>query len=117
MNRRITLFGELSKNKIMFMMIFPACLYFIMFNYLPMVGLILAFKEYTFSGGILGSPWAGLKNFKFLFIAGSFGGVLRNTILYNVAFMVASHTSQVLFAIFIAEITGKFFKRGINAES
>lgn len=110
-NKKITLYSELSKNKIMFAMLVPACLFFIVFSYLPMTGIVLAFKDYNFQDGIFGSPWSGLKNFRFLFIAGSFGNVIKNTVLYNIAFMVIGNIAQVLFAIFISEITGKIYKR------
>ncbi len=109
--RKGSLLAELSKNKLMFMMIIPALVFFIIFSYLPMAGLVLAFKDYNFRDGIFGSPWVWFKNFKFLFIAGSFGGVLRNTVLYNLAFMITCNIAQVLFAIFISEIAFRAFKR------
>ena len=111
MNRKITLYSEFKKNKLMFIMLIPVCLFFLLFSYLPMGGLILAFKEYTFKDGIFGSPWVGLANFKFLFIAGSFGAVIKNTILYNIVFMITSNIAQVLFAIFISELVSKIYKR------
>ncbi len=109
--RKASLLHELSSNRVLFLMILPALLFFIVFSYLPMAGLVVAFKDFNFRDGILGSPWVGLKNFRFLFIAGSFGGVIRNTILYNIAFMVTCNVAQVLFAIFISEIAFRSFKR------
>ena len=111
MIKKPTLYSELSKNKIMFLMLVPVLLYFIIFSYLPMTGIVLAFKNYNFRDGIFGSPWSGLDNFKFLFIAGSFGTVIKNTILYNIAFMITCNIAQILFAIFISELASKIYKR------
>ena len=58
----------IKKNMIFIIMIAPSLLYFFIFNYIPMSGLILAFKKYNHLGGIFKSPWIGLANFKFLFI-------------------------------------------------
>ncbi len=109
--KRVSLRSELARSKVLFLMILPAMAFFIVFSYLPMAGLIVAFKDFNFRDGILGSPWVGLKNFRFLFIAGSFGGVIRNTILYNVAFMITSNIAQVLFAVFVSEMAFRAFKR------
>lgn len=69
-------------------MLAPALLYVIIFSYVPMTGIVLAFKNYQYAGGIYGSPWTGLDNFKALLVAGKLGQVTRNTLLYNIAFLV-----------------------------
>lgn len=70
----------------MLLMVLPAVLYFLIFNYLPMPGIILAFKRFNYAQGIFASPWAGLENFRFFFGSGDAWFLTRNTILYNVAF-------------------------------
>ena len=78
----------LRKHWLLFVMLLPATAYAIIFSYTPMTGIILAFKNYQYSGGIYFSPWVGLENFKFLQIAGKLGMVTRNTLLYNAAFIL-----------------------------
>ena len=67
----------------MLLMVLPAVLYFLIFNYLPMPGIILAFKRFNYAQGIFASPWAGLENFRFFFGSGDAWFLTRNTILYN----------------------------------
>jgi putative aldouronate transport system permease protein len=104
-------FHELSKHRIKFLMLTPAIFYFVIFAYLPMVGLIIAFKNFTYSGGIFSSPWVGLANFKFFFVTGQALNVTKNTILYNLAFITVNNTLQILCAILITELAGKYFKK------
>ena len=61
------------KNWMLLFMLLPALLYVIVFSYIPMSGLVLAFKRYQYAGGIYGSPWVGLDNFKALMVAGKLG--------------------------------------------
>lgn len=92
-------------------MILPAIIFFVVFGYLPMVGSIIAFKEYNMKGGIFFSPWVGLYNFKFFFISGQAWLVTKNTILYNLAFMVSTTVLQMTMAIFLAEMTSKLYRK------
>ena len=73
----------LLKNKILLLMLLPALIYVIVFSYLPMAGIVLAFKNYRYADGIFGSPWVGLDNFKFLFVSNKIWQLTRNTLLYN----------------------------------
>ena len=66
----------------------PAILYLFVFNYLPMFGAVMAFKDYTYRSGIFGSPWAGLRHFEYFFTSNDAVRVLRNTVLYNLWFMI-----------------------------
>lgn len=101
----------LRKNRVLLMMLIPAFLYFFIFSYLPMSGAIVAFKSYNFREGIFGSPWVGFSNFEYFFKSGQAWTVTRNTILYNVVFIVVNTVLQMGLAIFISEIGGKYFKK------
>lgn len=92
-------------------MLLPSVVFFIVFAYIPMPGIILAFKRFTYKGGIFGSPWVGLDNFRFFFMSGDAFRVTRNTILYNLAFLVVNTVLQCGVAILIAEIRNKVFKK------
>ena len=92
-----------------YVMILPGLIYLFFNNLMPLPGLVLAFKNYNARGGIFGSPWAGLQNFKYLF-ANDAWYITRNTILYNVAFIIVNTTLSVLVAIVLSEMTSKVKK-------
>lgn len=88
----------------------PAILYKLIFNYLPMLGLVIAFKQYRYDLGIWGSEWIGLKNFEFFFKSDSALTVTRNTILYNMSFIVLTLLFALTFAILLNEIPRRWIK-------
>lgn len=106
-----TFWKDLKAYKVLLLMIAPAVIYFFIFSYIPMAGIVIAFKRFTYDGGVFGSPWCGFENFKFFFSSGDAFRVTRNTILYNLAFMVVNTVLQIAIAIMIAEIPGKYFKK------
>lgn len=94
-----------------FFMALPGLIYLIINNYLPMFGLIMAFKKVNFSLGILASPWCGLSNFKFLFATSDAWIATRNSILYNLFFIIANNFCGIFVAILLNEIKSKFFTK------
>ncbi len=104
-------FHEIYKNKVLYLMFLPVALYFIIFAYLPMGGIVLAFKEFNIRDGIFFSPWNGIENFKFFFASGKALQVTKNTIGYNVIFLVCYTIFSITTAIMISEITSKWFKK------
>lgn len=100
----------LAYRPLLLMLLIPFA-YIIIFNYLPMGGIVLAFKDYKYADGIFGSPWVGLKNFSFFFISGAAGRVIRNTFLYNLSFILIGVVVEVGFAVILNEVIGKFFKK------
>ena len=93
------------------LMALPAILWFIVFAYLPMGGLVLAFKTFNYNDGIFGSPWSGLENFRFLYQSGTLLRLTVNTILFNMAFLITSIVLQITAAVFLSEMAGKWFKK------
>lgn len=89
----------------------PGMAYLIVNNYIPMLGIIIAFKKLDYAKGILGSKWIGLSNFKFLFSTPDAWVMTRNTLLYNLAFIVFGTIFAVALAIMMNEITGRFFAK------
>jgi len=89
---------RLKKYRVLYLLTLPAVIYLIVNNYMPMIGLTLAFKKYSFAKGIFGSAWCGLKNFSFLFGSKWASIMFRNTIGYNLVFIVTG----TVFAIFVA---------------
>ncbi|AIQ72502.1 MULTISPECIES: ABC transporter permease subunit [Paenibacillus] len=103
---------NIMNNKIMLLMVLPGALWFLFFSYLPMIGTIIAFKEYRFSrdgfwASIINSKWVGLDNFKFLFTTNDAYIITRNTLLYNGAFILLGLILSVLMAIVLSEIVNK----------
>lgn len=95
----------------LYVMAFPGLLYLLINNYLPMFGLVIAFKNIDFRKGILGSDWAGLENFRYLFSTSNAYLITRNTILYNLLFITLGILFQVTLAILLNEVRKKFFLR------
>ncbi len=92
-------------------MITPVMAYFVLFSYIPMVGIYYAFTRYNMQGGLFGSPFVGLKNFEFLFTSGTIAKITANTVLYNLAFILIGSLVEITVAIMLAEITNKVFKK------
>lgn len=92
------------KNLPLLLIALPGILYLIINNYIPMLGVFLAFKDYSFLKGIFGSDWCGFDNFKFLFQTKDALIMTRNTILYNVAFIVIGTVMSIMIAIFMCEL-------------
>ena len=105
------LFREISASKALLLMLLPAVIYFLVFAYIPMAGIILAFKEYDYSLGIFNSPWNGFTNFKFFFIGGAAWKLTRNTLLYNLAFIITGNILQLAAAIALSEMRRLRFKK------
>ncbi|ESL01795.1 ABC transporter, permease protein [Catonella morbi ATCC 51271] len=103
--------AEFKKNKPLFVMILPAVVLTVVMAYLPMSGLILAFKNYRFDLGVFGSDWNGIENFRYLFESGTGWLITKNTIVYNLVNLITSQLLAILIAIFISEINKKFFKK------
>ena len=106
-----SLWRTVVQNKTLIVMCLPAILFFFVFAYMPMPGAYIAFTNFQYNKGIWGSPFVGLQNFKFLFISGQLALLLRNTVLYNIAFIVVGNVLQLTFAILLNEVQSKLFKK------
>lgn len=102
---------SISKNKTLLLMLMPAVIHVFIFSYLPMGGIVMAFKQFKYQLGIFKSPWVGFNNFRFFFLSGQAITVTRNTILYNLAFLVVNTSLEVIFAVILSEISAKHFKK------
>lgn len=105
-------FRTLFKNKVMLFMVLPGAAWFLFFSYLPLVGMIAAFKEYRFSregfwASLINSENVGWRNFEFLFSTDAAYIITRNTLLYNIAFILLGLVFSVALAIILSEIVNK----------
>lgn len=103
--------GKVVKYRTLLLMLLPSALLVLIFSYIPMGGLIMAFERFNYADGIFKSPWVGLENFKFFFESGKALSVTKNTALYNLAFIAVNTTLEILFAIILSEMTGKWLKK------
>jgi putative aldouronate transport system permease protein len=92
-------------------MTLPGLAYLVINNYIPMAGLVIAFKDFNYANGIFGSRWAGLKNFEFLFRTHDAFVITRNTVLYNAAFIVINTIVAIVTAILLSEVTKRILMR------
>jgi putative aldouronate transport system permease protein len=112
MNMLRNLGKDINKNKAFLLMVLPGTLWFFLFSYLPMPGVIIAFKQLSFRGNgffsnLMQSKWVGFKNFEFLFRTHDAYVITRNTVLYNLTFIVLGLICSVAMAIILHEIASK----------
>lgn len=93
------------------LMILPGMIYIIINNYIPMAGILIAFKKIDYAKGVFKSGWNGIENFKYLFSTRDAFVITRNTILYNVAFIILSTILGLVVGIFLSEIVLKGFQK------
>lgn len=108
-------FRDTWKHRAYLVMALPAVLVLLFFNYIPMAGLVLAFKKFDYTKGIWGSPFIGLDNFKFLFQSrGDFTRITRNTLMYYVIFTAVGTFLNIVLAIaidqYVFKRAGKFMQ-------
>lgn len=109
--RKLSLIGRIWSVRTLLVMCTPAIIFFLIFSYLPMPGLYIAFIDYNYSSGIFHSPFIGLDNFRFLIQSGDLWKLTFNTVAYNVAFILIGNICQITVAILLNEIRSKWFKK------
>ena len=94
-----------------YLMMLPAIIYLLINNYLPLAGIVLAFEEYSVKGGIFGSKFVGLNNFTYLFQTKDAWIITRNTLLYNLAFIIIGTIFSIFIAVVMSEVRGRRAKK------
>lgn len=105
------------KYKYLVLLFIPAILYYGIFHYGPMYGLVIAFKDYTFIKGIKGSPWIGFENFRLVLTAKSFKEVFGNTLIISGYKLLLSFPMTIIFALLLNEIKALKFKKIVQTLS
>jgi putative aldouronate transport system permease protein len=103
-------FSELYRNKTLYLMFIPIVIYYVLFAYVPMLGIVVAFKEFDFKHKFF-SPWNGLDNFQYFVKSGKMWLVTQNTLVYNTVFLVCYTVFSIAVAVLVAEMAGKWFKK------
>lgn len=104
-------------NRAVYLMAIPIILYFLIWNYLPMVGIALAFEDYSARGGFLFSKWIGLKNFVDFFKSYYLWRLLRNTLILSVGNMIINFPAPIILALLLNEMENQVFKKVIQTIS
>ena len=102
---------SVKKNYVFWMMLLPSLALLIMFAYVPMFGILVAFRDFNFRDGLWSSPWVGMQNFMFLFNSGRLWLLIQNTLLYNVIFIISGTVTALALAIMISEVKNRYFKK------
>lgn len=108
---------ELSKNYELYLMFLPVFVFFLIFAYKPMYGILMAFQNYSPSKGVLGSPWVGFLHFKTFFNSFYFGRLLKNTLTISLCSIVFGFPAPILLALLMNEIKNKTFKKTVQTIS
>ena len=110
LNKR-TWWQTFKKYRVLTLLCLPAIVFFFAFNYMPLPGIYVAFVKYNYRKGIFGSPFVGLKNFAFLAKSGKLLSLTRNTVLYNLAFIILGNVLAVFISIILNEVQSRWFKK------
>ena len=105
---------QYRRHKGLLLLVAPGLAFFLVFNYLPMFGLVLAFKEFRLSAGILGSEWSGLENFSRLFGGADFPNALRNTVTISLLRLLFGFFAPIILALMLNEIRVSWYKRTVQ---
>lgn len=116
-SRSSRLWRDLKAHVTPLIMLLPAIILLVLFNYVPMGGVVLAFKKYNVTAGIWGSPWVGLDNFNKFFDSIYAGRIISNTIILNLLGIAVGFVVTVTFALLLNEVAQEGFKRVVQTIS
>ncbi|MFD0713058.1 ABC transporter permease [Paenibacillus sp. GCM10027626] len=106
-----------KQYRVLLLMMIPAIVYYIIFHYLPMYGVLLAFKDFKITQGILHSPWAGFEHFSKIIDDSYFYTVLENTIIISLYKLIFGFPVPILFALLLSEVASLKFKKVVQTVS
>jgi putative aldouronate transport system permease protein len=103
--------AELVMHRSLYGMMLPGALFFLLFSYLPMFGIVIAFKDYKIGQGVFQAPWTGFSNFTFFFTSGAALRVTMNTLYLNTLFISIGLVAEIAIALVLNEVRNRAFKR------
>ncbi|MEI6425145.1 MAG: ABC transporter permease subunit [Lentisphaerota bacterium] len=112
--RMVPWYTEYLKNRQLLLMLIPGMIFFLIFSYIPMCGIVIAFKNFSMNEGITGSPWCGLDNFRRIFMGSDFLDALRNTLSISVLRLAFGFCAPIALALMLNEIRVSWYKRTIQ---
>ena len=105
------IWAKLWKYRYLYLLAYPGMLYFIIFRYVPMYGVVIAFQDFRISKGIWGSEWVGLEQFHKLFTGLSFPSVFRNTVIISLYKLILGFPAPIILALLLNEVKNQRFKK------
>lgn len=102
---------QVKNGKTLLLMCTPAIIFFFIFSYLPLPGIYVAFVRYNYFDGVFGSQFVGFENFRFLVISGKLWMLTRNTVLYNLGFILTTNIGAIAVAVMLNEISNRAFRK------
>lgn len=106
-----------KRQRYLLLALLPGIIYFLVFHYAPMYGVIIAFKRFNFNDGIMGSAWVGLENFEMFLSSPDFGSVFTNTIIISLMQLVFGFPAPILLAIMLNEVRNIYYKKIVQTVS
>jgi len=106
---------DLKHNRFLLFMLLPGVIFFIVFAYLPMIGIVIAFQDFSAAKGILGSKFVGMENFRFFLGSNDSFRVTFNTLFLNALFLLSNMFFSILIALMLSEVGNKLFKKGAQS--
>ena len=108
---------DIRRNKFLYLILIIILAFFAIFNYAPMVGLLMAFEKFQPAKGLFGSKWIGLENFIQFFSGPFFLRLIKNTVIIGLLDLAVNFTAPIVFALLLNEIKQKFFKKTVQTVS
>ena len=108
---------DLKRNKAMYILVIPVILYYFIFCYIPMYGLLMSFQNYDPVLGVIGSPWVGFKHFVDFFTNDYFWRLIRNTLSISISAIIFGFPMPVVLALLLNEVRAKYFKKTVQTLS
>ncbi|AGC69655.1 carbohydrate ABC transporter membrane protein 1, CUT1 family [Thermoclostridium stercorarium subsp. stercorarium DSM 8532] len=105
---------RIKRNKEIYLLILPVIIYYILFHYKPMYGVVIAFQDFRPRKGISGSEWVGLENFMTFFKSIYFGRLIRNTLRISLSTLIFGFPAPIILALMINELRSKYFARFVQ---
>lgn len=109
-----SIWNYILRKRYLYIMLIPAIIYFIIFNYAPMYGILIAFKDFSFKKGIWGSDWIGLENFRYMFQLDNFYTVFKNSILLSLLRILFTFPIPILLALLLNDIKSSKYQKVIQ---
>lgn len=111
------LLTDFRNNWVVYLMLLPVIIWYLIFCYMPMFGVVMAFERFKFTKGLFGSDWVGFKNFEKFFSSYYFLRLLRNTLLLSIKDLIFSFPAPIIFALLLNELRNRAFKKTIQTIS
>lgn len=108
---------DIKRNRTLYLIFIPVVIYYVIFSYLPMAGIVIAFQDFKIKRGIFGSSFVGFDNFRDLFNGETFGLVMRNTTMISLLNLTLGFVFPIIVALLISEVRNKAYKRTVQTIS